>query len=412
MVKIKNNRLVGIATFCLLFVSFVQIGTADASDLTSDNVVALINQSRTEAGLGVLDNDPKLTQAATMKANDMFAQQYFAHVGPDGNGMTYWAAQAGYNWTALGENIAYGFDTAESVHEAFMSSSGHRANILGTVYEDVGVAAVSGQYGGRTVIMVVEEFGATNDLDITYALTVNNGTGSGSYESGQVVAITANAPAAGQVFDKWTGDTAYVSDVYSASATVKMPASPISLTATYKDESAVTTYVLTVTNGSGSGSYAAGTTVAITANAPAAGQVFDKWTGDISVVADIYSANTTVNMPNNAVNLTATYKNEVTKYYLTVNGGTGDGWYAAGTQVTIIADAPSAGNVFYKWVGSTSYVSNPASATTVVTMPSGNISLSSKYRRAKVTSSIRPSYCSYNNKVAKTYFVRTMLKYF
>ncbi|MBI5591018.1 MAG: hypothetical protein HY881_11105, partial [Deltaproteobacteria bacterium] len=39
-------------------------------------------------------------------------------------------------------------------------------------------------------------------------LTVTNGTGGGNYLPGTVVGIVANIPAAGQVFDKWTGDTA------------------------------------------------------------------------------------------------------------------------------------------------------------------------------------------------------------
>lgn len=68
-----------------------------------------------------------------------------------------------------------------------------------------------------------------------YALTVTNGTGSGSYASGTSVAISANPPASGKVFERWTGDAQYVSDSNSATTTLTMPASAISLTATYKD---------------------------------------------------------------------------------------------------------------------------------------------------------------------------------
>jgi len=75
-----------------------------------------------------------------------------------------------------------------------------------------------------------------------YNLTVNYGSGSGDYAQGTVVNISANDAPAGQVFDKWTGDTAYVGDVNAADTTVTMPEDNVSVTATYID-----VYTLTVT---------------------------------------------------------------------------------------------------------------------------------------------------------------------
>ena len=60
-------------------------------------------------------------------------------------------------------------------------------------------------------------------LDVTqYALTVNNGTGSGAYLSNTVVDIVAAAPVAGQEFDVWTGDVANVLDVTSSSTSITL----------------------------------------------------------------------------------------------------------------------------------------------------------------------------------------------
>ena len=71
----------------------------------------------------------------------------------------------------------------------------------------------------------------------------------------------------------------------------------------------VTTYAATVTGGTGGGNYAEGATVSITANAPATGKVFDKWTTSDGVVfANTNSATTTFVMPAKAVTVTATYK--------------------------------------------------------------------------------------------------------
>ena len=117
-------------------------------------------------------------------------------------------------------------------------------------------------------------------------LTVMNGTGSGRYDSGAVVPIAAQTPA-GYRFDKWTGDVGNVADAYAASTTVTMNADA-TVTAAF-----VRQYKLTVVNGTGSGTYDTGSVVPINAAVPA-GYRFDKWTGDVGNVADVYAASTTV----------------------------------------------------------------------------------------------------------------------
>ena len=67
-----------------------------------------------------------------------------------------------------------------------------------------------------------------------YSLTVSNGTGSGWYEAGQTVNISANPATPGYTFDGWTGDVAYVSNPGSSYTTVTMPTGNIAVTATYK----------------------------------------------------------------------------------------------------------------------------------------------------------------------------------
>jgi hypothetical protein len=142
----------------------------------------------------------------------------------------------------------------------------------------------------------------------TYTLTVQNGTGSGSYAAGARVPITANPPADGIMFDQWTGDVSNVSDVNAAGATITMGTANATVTATYKDVPA-TTYTLTVQNGTGSGSYAAGAHVPITANPPADGKMFKNWTtSNGGTFANANAASTTFTMPANAVTVTANYE--------------------------------------------------------------------------------------------------------
>ncbi|MDR1735070.1 MAG: InlB B-repeat-containing protein [Oscillospiraceae bacterium] len=68
----------------------------------------------------------------------------------------------------------------------------------------------------------------------SYTLTVSGGGGSGTYTYGQSVTITANPPATGKLFDKWTG--AAVANASASSTTLVIPAANTTVTATYKDD--------------------------------------------------------------------------------------------------------------------------------------------------------------------------------
>ena len=71
------------------------------------------------------------------------------------------------------------------------------------------------------------------DACILYALKVNNGSGSGSFNSGKVANIAANAAPSGQIFDKWIGSDAVTNSTVAIS-TVLMPESDVEVTATFK----------------------------------------------------------------------------------------------------------------------------------------------------------------------------------
>ncbi len=137
-----------------------------------------------------------------------------------------------------------------------------------------------------------------------YSLQVNNGSGSGTYASGAVVAIAAFTAPPGQTFSAWTGAT--VASSTSASTTLTMPAANATVNATYVDLPPTPgLFNLTVSSGTGSGAYAAGATVPITANAAPTGQVFAQWTGN--GVQSPPFASTNVIMPGANTTVTATY---------------------------------------------------------------------------------------------------------
>ncbi len=84
------------------------------------------------------------------------------------------------------------------------------------------------------------------------ALTVNGGFGGGNYPGGSRVDIFAATPPAGQVFDRWTGDTAALGTgplaPFVAHMVITLPATPVTLTATYKAAPAWTPTTVTAFN--------------------------------------------------------------------------------------------------------------------------------------------------------------------
>jgi hypothetical protein len=220
-----------------------------------------------------------------------------------------------------------------------------------------------------------------------YTLTVNSGSGDGDYSQGAQAPISADAPPSGKVFDQWTGDTAAVANVHSATTTVTMPAANVTVTATYTDAQL---YTLTVNSGTGDGDYAEGEQVQIVADAPPGGLVFDRWTGDTAGVTNVRSSTTNVTMPAANVTVTATYTDQIVLFALTVNSGTGDGDYAEAEQVQIVADAAGAGMEFSRWTGDTQYLDDAGASTTTVTMPAADVSVTATY----VSSLLRVTYPS------------------
>ena len=154
--------MVGYSILLILVNSFggiLGIEQAQASSITPTSIISLTNQERSSLGLNSLDNNSKLAAAALAKANDMFEKQYWDHFGPNGETPWQFIRGAGYNYVYAGENLAKGFRTSEGVHEAWMASPTHKANIVSANYKDIGVAVVDGILQGKQTTLVVQMFG-------------------------------------------------------------------------------------------------------------------------------------------------------------------------------------------------------------------------------------------------------------
>lgn len=199
----------------------------------------------------------------------------------------------------------------------------------------------------------------------TYALTVNSGTGTGSYAAAQQVNISANAAPPNQVFDVWTESPAGIVQLLSSPSTVvTMPSQSATVTATYRASGGGggggggTTYTLTVQNGTGSGTYAAGTVVTITANAAPPGSVFSSWGASPNgIVANPTSPTTTVTMPSGNATVTAIF---------TPNQGGGGGGGNTPPVITTFIVNKNATTIFFS--GTVTDNTSPAGMAVAITM--------------------------------------------
>ncbi|MCZ2848437.1 CAP domain-containing protein [Modestobacter sp. VKM Ac-2978] len=109
-------------------------------------VLALVNAERTSAGCAPVSADAGLAAVARAHSADMRDRGYFDHVTPEGLDPSARARAAGIGY-ARAENIASGQPDAAAVMAAWMSSPGHRQNILNCQLRTLGVGVATGSGG-------------------------------------------------------------------------------------------------------------------------------------------------------------------------------------------------------------------------------------------------------------------------
>jgi hypothetical protein len=128
-------------------------GSSGNMQAASEQIVAMANQARAQAGVGRLQWDPALAAAALQHCLRMAAEGPIAHRYGGEADVTGRAAQAGAHFSVIEENVAVG-PTAASIHEGWMQSPGHRTNLLSPEVDRVGVAVVA----SRGVLYAVADY--------------------------------------------------------------------------------------------------------------------------------------------------------------------------------------------------------------------------------------------------------------
>jgi uncharacterized membrane protein required for colicin V production len=133
----------------------LEIPPADPGELERDGeaaeeIFAKVNAARVEAGFEPLRWGGDLADVAARHAREMYVQGYFAHESPRTGNVGDRLRDAAISYRVAGENLALAA-TPDEVHDGLMESPGHRANILGSDFQTVGIAVIRGPLGLMTV---------------------------------------------------------------------------------------------------------------------------------------------------------------------------------------------------------------------------------------------------------------------
>jgi uncharacterized YkwD family protein/spore coat assembly protein SafA len=117
----------------------LNVPNIDQTKGVEQQVLDLVNQERAKVGLKPLQMDWELQRVARTKSQDMASKGYFSHQSPTYGSPFDMMKQFGISYRSAGENIAQGQRNPQEVMNAWMNSSGHRANILKADFTHIGV---------------------------------------------------------------------------------------------------------------------------------------------------------------------------------------------------------------------------------------------------------------------------------
>jgi serralysin len=144
-------------------------------------MLRLINADRKEAGLSPLKFDYDLNTSSDRHSQWMLNADVFSHTGSGGSTATERMQAAGYDlegsW-ATGENIALRskggaaglWDEVRAMHESLMNSPGHRANLMSSKYDEIGIGLKIGEFTSNgsdfDAVVITQNFGRTSADDV------------------------------------------------------------------------------------------------------------------------------------------------------------------------------------------------------------------------------------------------------
>jgi hypothetical protein len=255
------------------------------------------------------------------------------------------------------------------------------------------VGTIADVHAAQTTITMKDSYSVTANFELDegwYSLTISSTEGgevttpcegTSIYAAGTVVSLLAE-PGEHYHFVEWTGDAGTIADVHIPSTNITMNNS-YSITANFElDEGWYSLAISSTEGGSvtepgeGTSIHAANTMVDLVA-VPGQDYQFAKWTGNVSTIADVNAAETTITM-NDSYSITATFETyhpepvalliiSSTEGGSVTTPGEGLFTYPLGTEVKLTAKA-SSGYQFANWSGDVNTIANVDAASTTIVM--------------------------------------------
>ncbi len=121
------------------------------------SLVEATNQERIRFGREPLQVAASLTSAANLQAREMARLNQFDHELPGSPWPTLRdrVEHVGYDYATIGENLAFNYPSAEAVVKGWMTSAGHRSNLLKPDFTEVGVAISENVLGQLYYVQVL-----------------------------------------------------------------------------------------------------------------------------------------------------------------------------------------------------------------------------------------------------------------
>jgi hypothetical protein len=159
--RFTSLSLAGLFLLAIAPASRAQSGPRPEASLTSLTVaeqylLAAANQDRANQGLPALRLDPVLTQASAFHAREMAEHDAISHQFPNEPELAERGSNAGVHFSRIAENVGEA-PTSVIIHNLWMHSPGHRANLLDPNVNTIGIAIVSRDHQ----LYAVEDFAST-----------------------------------------------------------------------------------------------------------------------------------------------------------------------------------------------------------------------------------------------------------
>ncbi len=143
----RHDRIDGAATARVvaarLAVPVASPPPVSQSEAAGRALVEMLNAERARRGLSAVSWHGQVAAAASAHSADMAGSRRMSHTGTDGSNAGQRLERTGFVWGSWAENVGAGYPNATAMFDGWMTSAGHRENMLGQ-FRYVGVAAIEG----------------------------------------------------------------------------------------------------------------------------------------------------------------------------------------------------------------------------------------------------------------------------